>query len=47
VTVVAQQQAVHTQLRAQLSVLLADHQALRERVAKESHTSHKPPTSDA
>jgi transposase len=44
--VVAQQHALVTQLREQVSVLLAENQALRERVAKDSHNSHKPPTSD-
>jgi transposase len=33
-------------LRAQISALLSEVQALRERVAKDSHNSHKPPTSD-
>jgi transposase len=45
-TLVAQQQAVVVQLREQVIVLLAEHQALQERVAKDSHNSHKPPTSD-
>jgi transposase len=43
---IAELEALVTQLRAQLSVLLAEHQTLRERVAKESHNRHKPPTSD-
>src|SRR5258707_11203361 len=33
-------------LRAQIPVLLAEVQELRERLAKDSHNSHKPPTSD-
>ena len=33
-------------LREQLRVLVAENRALRERVAKGSHTSHKPPTGD-
>lgn len=44
--VVAQQQVVMTQQREQITALLAEVQALRERVAKDSHNSHKPPTSD-
>lgn len=43
---VAQQHALVAQLREQVTVLLAENQALRERVAKDSHNSHKPPTSD-
>jgi len=39
-------EALVAQLREQLSVLLAENQALRERVVKDSHNSHKPPTSD-
>ncbi len=35
-----------TQLREQLTVLLAENQALREQAAKDSHNSHKPPSSD-
>lgn len=43
---VAQQHALVAQLREQVTVLLAENQALRERVAKDSHNRHKPPTSD-
>jgi transposase len=43
---IAELEVLVTQLREQLSVLLAENQALRERVAKDSHNSHKPPTSD-
>src|SRR5260221_6313889 len=43
---VAQQHALVAQLREQVTVLLAENRALRERVAKDSHNSHKPPTSD-
>jgi transposase len=43
---VTQQQALVAQLREQVTVLLAENQALRERVTKDSHNSHKPPTSD-
>jgi transposase len=43
---IAELEALVAQLREQLTVLLAENQALRERVAKDSHNSHKPPTSD-
>jgi len=43
---IAELEAVVAQLREQVTVLLAEHQALRERVAKDSHNSHRPPTSD-
>lgn len=43
---VAQQQTMVAQLREQVSMLLAENQALRERAAKDSHNSHKPPSSD-
>jgi transposase len=43
---IAELEALVTQLREQVSVLLAENQALRERVAKDRHNSHKPPTSD-
>jgi uncharacterized coiled-coil protein SlyX len=43
---VAQQHVVVAQLREQLSMLLTENHTLRERVAKDSHNSHKPPTSD-
>jgi transposase len=46
---VAQQHALLAQLREQVTVLLAENQALRERVAKDRHNRHnrhQPPTSD-
>jgi hypothetical protein len=43
---IAELEALVAQLYEQLSVLLAENQALRERVAKDSHKRHKPPTSD-
>jgi transposase len=43
---IAELEALVAQLREQVTVLLAENQALRERAAKDSHNSHKPPTSD-
>jgi transposase len=43
---IAELEALVAQLREQLRVLLAENQTLRERVAKDSHNSHKPPSSD-
>jgi transposase len=43
---IAALEALVAQLREQLTVLLAENQALRERVVKDSHNSHQPPTSD-
>lgn len=43
---IAELEALVAQLREQVTVLQAENQALQERVAKDSHNSHKPPTSD-
>lgn len=43
---IAELEAQVAQQRAQITALMAEVQALRERVAKDSHNSHKPPTSD-
>src|SRR5215468_7103757 len=43
---ITEMEASVAQLREQLSVLVAENQALRERVAKDSHNSYTAPTSD-
>jgi transposase len=43
---IADLEALVAQLREQVTGLLAENQAWRERVAKDSHNRHKPPTSD-
>src|SRR5215813_10050487 len=44
--VVSQQHALIIQQREQITALLTEVQLLRGQLAKDSHNSHKPPTSD-
>jgi transposase len=43
---IAELEALVAQLRQQVTALLVENQELRGQVAKDSHNSHKPPTSD-